>query len=120
MTPDAMAGATLYALVGVVLVGLGLHGALAYVHLVRKILAVNVLGAGIFLVLVAMATRHTIVDPVPHAMVLTGIVVAVSATAVALMLAVRVRAVCGRAELPRDDDGESPASDPPRDPPPTP
>jgi multicomponent Na+:H+ antiporter subunit C len=115
MTPGSLESAVLFALVGVALVGLGAHGVVAYANLVRKILALNVLGGGIFLVLVAMAARHAVADPVPHAMVLTGIVVAVSATAVALMLTVRVRAVCGRAELPTDHEEESPASEPPRE-----
>ena len=61
-------------------------------HPVRKILALNVMGTGIFLFLVAGATRYGLEtpDPVPHAMVLTGIVVAVSATALGLALAGRI------------------------------
>ena len=44
------------------------------------------LGNGIFLLLIAMAARAPgEPDPVPHAMVLTAIVVAVSATAVMLV-----------------------------------
>ena len=45
---------------------------------------------GVFMMLVALASRTTGIatrpDPVPHAMVLTGIVVAVSATALGLAL----------------------------------
>ena len=41
-------------------------------------------------------------DPVPHAMVLTGIVVAVSATAFALVLARRIYSVTGSTRLPED------------------
>lgn len=82
-----------YALTGAALVAIGLYGLVARVHVLRQILAVNIMGAGVFLVLVAGAHRRPegAIDPVPHAMVLTGIVVAVSATAVALALARRLR-----------------------------
>ena len=100
-----MTAATLYALGGVALVAIGLYGLIVYDHLLRKVLALNVMGSGVFLVLVGLADRTGgPPDPVPHAMVLTGIVVAVSATAVALALAVRVKSLTGRAGLPPDDE----------------
>jgi len=93
--------AFLYALVGTGLFTLGLYALIVHPHLLRKILAINVMGSGVFLVLVALAarTREATPDPVPHAMVITGIVVAVSATALALALMLRVQAETGRAEL---------------------
>lgn len=105
-----MNAAFLYALVGVGLFCLGLYALIVHVHLLRKILALNVMGSGVFLVLVALARRttgETAPDPVPHAMVITGIVVAVSATALALTLMLRVAAETGKAEL-HDDQRESP------------
>ncbi len=94
----------LYALVGTGLFTLGLYALIVHAHLLRKILAVNVMGSGVFLVLVALAarTQGAVPDPVPHAMVITGIVVAISATALALALMLRVRAETGRAELPEE------------------
>ncbi len=91
----------LYALVGVGLFSLGLHALVVRAHLLRKILAINVMGSGVFMVLVALAARTAgaAPDPVPHAMVITGIVVAISATALALALMLRVRAETGRTEL---------------------
>ncbi|MNC39829.1 putative monovalent cation/H+ antiporter subunit C [compost metagenome] len=62
------------------------------------------MGSGAFLVLVGLAQRHDVADPVPQAMVLTGIVVAVAATALALALARRLHALTGRMELPEADD----------------
>jgi len=96
-----MSIASLYALVGVGLFSLGLHAVIVYDHLLRKILAINVMGSGVFLVLISLAGRggNSAPDPVPHAMVITGIVVAVSATALALSLMLRVAAATGRAEL---------------------
>ena len=82
----------MYALVGVALLSVGLYGLVVYAHLVRKILAINISSSGVFLFLVAIAdqTSDVMPDPIPHAMVLTGIVVAVSATALALALACRL------------------------------
>jgi multicomponent Na+:H+ antiporter subunit C len=73
----------LYAIASVLIFGIGLHGTLAYAHLLRKALALNIMGTGVFLFLVAFANRglQGVPDPVPHGMVLTGIVVAVSTTA---------------------------------------
>jgi multicomponent Na+:H+ antiporter subunit C len=82
----------IYASAGVGLFGLGLGGALLHRSLIGRVLAINICGAGVFLVLVALAYRGAQLppDPVPHALVLTGIVVAVSATALALALGRRL------------------------------
>ena len=56
----------------------------------RKMLAVNIMGVGVFMLLLSTANRGDIIDPVPHAMVLTGIVVAVAGTALCLKLAVNI------------------------------
>ena len=99
-----MSPAFLYALLGVGLFTLGLYALIVHPHLLRKILAINVMGSGVFLVLVALGGRSSgaAPDPVPHAMVITGIVVAVSATALALALMLRVQEKTGRAQLPEE------------------
>ncbi len=81
-----------YSLGGIALFSIGLYGFLAQAHLLRKILAFNIMGSGVSLFLVATAWRgqHLPPDPVPHALVLTGVVVAVSATAFALALVCRM------------------------------
>jgi multicomponent Na+:H+ antiporter subunit C len=98
----------LYALVGVGLFSLGLYALIVHIHLLRKILALNVMGNGVFMILVALARRGDAAQPdaVPHAMVITGIVVAVSATALALTLMLKLASETGRAEL--DDDQRDP------------
>lgn len=95
---------TIYALTGVALFVLGLYGLIVLPHLLRKILAFNVMGIGIFLFLVTLAGRESVntPDPVPLAMVLTGIVVAVSATALALAIARRLHLDVGQTELDPD------------------
>ena len=56
-------------------------------HPLRRLLAINLVGNGVFLALILIARRLPDgPDPVPHAMVLTGIVIAVSATAFGLAL----------------------------------
>ncbi|MEW6037140.1 MAG: NADH-quinone oxidoreductase subunit K [Pseudomonadota bacterium] len=90
-----------YALAGVALFALGLYGLSVHPHLLRKVLAFNVTGSGVFLVLVSLSQRDpgTPPDPVPQALVLTGIVVAVSATAFALALLRRLYALTGKTGL---------------------
>ena len=100
-----MSVASFYALVGIGLFSLGLFALIVEQHLLRKILSLNVMGSGVFLVLAGLAKRTGVAsppDPVPHAMVITGIVVAISATALALAMMVKLAAASGRAELADD------------------
>ena len=94
----------LFALAGAVLFALGVAGVVLIDHLLRRILAFNVMGSGAFLVLVGLAQRGDVPDPVPQAMVLTGIVVAVAATALALALVRKLHGLTGHLELPEDND----------------
>jgi multicomponent Na+:H+ antiporter subunit C len=97
----------LYGGAGILLFALGLWSLLVHEALLRKLIAVNIAGGGVFHVFIAIAYRGDTAppDPVPHALVLTGIVVAVSATALALALNRRLEAL--------DDDAEqtAPAAD---------
>jgi multicomponent Na+:H+ antiporter subunit C len=99
-----MSGGLVYAAAGVLLFCLGAYALIAQPHLLRKVLAVNVMASGSFLVLVGFAQRGAGqgADPVPQALVLTGIVVAVSATAVALALLRRLHEATGSATLEDD------------------
>lgn len=82
----------LYVLSGVFLFTIGLWGTWLHTYYVRKIISLNVMGAGVFMIMIAVAYRGTELppDPLPHALVLTGIVVAVSATALALVIVRRL------------------------------
>ena len=99
--------AFLYEVVGVTLFTIGFYGLLARPQLLRKILAFNIMASGISLFLIAAAWRTPplLSDPVPHALVLTGIVVTVSATAFALTLACRLYRETGERVLPDDELG---------------
>ena len=84
-----MISVSVYLLTGIVLFVLGAVYLIIHPQVIGKILAINVAGSGVFMVFIAVSQRagDASPDPVPHAMVLTGIVVAVSATAVALAFA---------------------------------
>jgi len=95
--------ATLFALCAVLLVGAGLYGLIVNPHPLRKILAFNVVGSGVFLLLGAIARRGAGAgfggDPVPQALLITGIVVAFSATALAVALLLRLHDASGSVTL---------------------
>jgi multicomponent Na+:H+ antiporter subunit C len=88
--------ATLYGLLGAALVGIGLYGLLARAEPLLRVLAFNLLGGGVFLVFGAVARRGAgaglAADPVPQAIILTGIVVAFAATTLAVALVLRLAA----------------------------
>ncbi len=97
-----------YALIGAGLVTLGLHSLTLTPHVLRKVIALNIMGNGVFLMLISLARRlpdatNPAPDPVPQAMVLTGVVVAISSTALALALLRRYYEASGRTHLPEDD-----------------
>lgn len=106
--------AALFGICGAALVGLGLFGLVTNPQPLRKILAFNVLGSGVFLLFGVVARRGAAAglgaDPVPQALVITGIVVAFSATAMAVALLLRLFKETGQATLgaddPRSADGE--------------
>lgn len=95
MTPELV-----YAATSVVLIGLGLYALVVRRHMIRRLMAVNIMGTGVFALLISLARRvDGQVDPVPQAMVLTGIVVAVSATAVGLVLIRKIYVDTGSTRL---------------------
>jgi multicomponent Na+:H+ antiporter subunit C len=89
-----MSVGTLFGVCAACLVGLGLYGLIVQSNPLRKILAFNILGSGIFLLFGAIARRGAAVgmggDPVPQALVITGIVVAFSATALGVAILLRL------------------------------
>ena len=88
MTPDLI-----YGLTGIAVFDIGLIGALCAQDRLRRVLALKLcsVGAGFVLVVGAWREPPGVPDPVPHALVITGIVVMVSATAVALALIRRLQ-----------------------------
>lgn len=88
----------LYAGAGAMLVAMGFYSLAFHTHVYRRILAWNALGSGVFLILGAIARRNAVEgvsDPLPQALVITGIVVSISATALALAIARRLRRLEG-------------------------
>ena len=101
-----MSGAAILGLASAVLVGLGVYGLIVQPHPLRKLVSFNVLGSGVFLFFGVAARRGAAAglgaDPVPQAMVITGIVVAFAATALAVALLRRLQEETGRASLDPD------------------
>jgi multicomponent Na+:H+ antiporter subunit C len=104
-----MTAATWFGLCGAALIGIGLFGLIVQPRPLRKILAFNVLGGGVFLVFGAVARLGAAAgfggDPVPHGLIITAIIVAFAATALAVGLVLRLFDEAGRDTLAEDDDG---------------
>jgi multicomponent Na+:H+ antiporter subunit C len=107
-----VSGPALFGLLGAALVALGLFGLVAQAAVLRKVLAFNLLGSGVFLLFGVVARRGAAagvaVDPVPQAMVITGLVVAFAATALAVVLALRMHQITGAATIAEPPDGTGP------------
>jgi len=89
-----MSAMPLYGFCAAALIGLGVYGVIAQADLLRRIVALNILGGGVFLLFGVIAGRAAsagvAADAVPQALIITGIVVAFSATALAVMLLERL------------------------------
>jgi multicomponent Na+:H+ antiporter subunit C len=115
-----MSAVTLFGVCSAALVGLGLYGLIIHPQPLRKILAFNLIGNGVFLLFGVVARRGAALgmggDPVPQALVITGIVVAFSATALAVALLLRMFHETGRttlnADTSKDRSGNPPGKSP--------
>lgn len=94
---------------------IGLYGMLAQRNLVKKLMAMNILQVAVILFFIALAVKsgatvpiaihgvHSVTaytNPLPHALMLTAIVVGVSTTGVALALLIRIHRRYGTLEEP--------------------
>jgi len=95
---------TVAGLWGAAAVGLGLYGMIVSPQPLRRILAFDLLGSGVFLLLGVVARRGAAAgfggDPVGQALIITGVVVAFAATAVTSALWLRLFQETGSATLP--------------------
>jgi multicomponent Na+:H+ antiporter subunit C len=105
---------TLIALAACGLVGIGLYGLIVQPHPLRKLVAFNVMGSGVFVIFGALAKRGgaagMLADPVPQALLITAIVVAFAATAMTVALLLRLIESTDSASLaaePPADDGQA-------------
>jgi multicomponent Na+:H+ antiporter subunit C len=97
-----MNSATVFGLCASGLVGLGLFGLIVHSAPIRRLLAFNLLGSGVFLFFGVIARRGAGAgfegDPLPQALVITGIVVAFAATALAIALILRLTQISEEAK----------------------
>ncbi len=65
MTGQSFAALSLYALTGAGLIGLGTYGLIAVRHLLRRVIAFNLIGSGLFLFFGAVAARVSTAETKP-------------------------------------------------------
>ena len=98
--------ATVFGLCAALLVGIGVYALIVNAEPLRKIIAFNVLGGGVFVLFGAIAHRGAAAgwggDPVPQGLLITALVVAFCATALAVALLLRLHAEAGSATLAPD------------------
>ena len=95
-----------------------MFGLIVHPQPLRKLLAFNLLGGGVFLLFGVVARRGAAAgmdsDPIPQALVITGIVVAFSATALAVALFLRLFQETGQVTLRSDTPTRAPEDGAPR------
>lgn len=98
-----MSTVTVFGLCAAAAVGLGIYGLVTNPEPLRKIIAFNVMGSGVFLLFGVIGRRGAAAglgnDPVPQALVITGVVVAFSATALAIAVLLRLFGTAGSTTL---------------------
>ncbi len=87
-----------YVVLGIVLAVAGMVRMLLVQDLMARLVAMNVVGVGSLLILLALAARSDPLDPVLSALVITGLVITVAFTGVGAILIRRIEAT-------RDGDG---------------
>lgn len=111
---DMILGQVNYGLAAILLL-IGLHGMLIRPNLVRKLMAMNILQVAVIMFFISLADKTgatapievegvhnatSYINPLPHALMLTAIVVGVSTTGVALALLIRIYRHFGTLEEP--------------------
>ncbi|QGZ56920.1 NADH-quinone oxidoreductase subunit K [Paraburkholderia acidiphila] len=101
----------LFGLTAAALVGLGLYGLIVNPQPLRKVLAFNLTGNGVFLACAVIAHRGAGAgmsgDPVPQALLITAIVVSFAASALAVGLMLRRFSETGSNSLSAEGDAAS-------------
>ncbi|MBZ4686679.1 MAG: NADH-ubiquinone oxidoreductase, chain [Clostridiales bacterium] len=105
MMENLMSGYLIYWLIGVLFV-IGIHGIIQKNNFIKKIMAMNIMQVAviIFFLVLGQKTGATLpilihgvegaenyINPLPHALMLTAIVVSLSTTGVALALLLRIQ-----------------------------
>jgi len=95
-------------LVSIILFLIGLYTTIAKPNMIKKLMGLNIMETSVFLLVISIGTvkggkvpimvegvKGPFVNPLPQALILTGIVVAVSTTALALSLLIGIYQHCG-------------------------
>lgn len=120
----------------VILMMIGFYGVLAKRNLIKKVISLGLFQTAIFLLFISMAVvdgavapihaidpthsevvAHSVfegrsyVNPLPHVLILTAIVVSISVTAVALAIVILIKKAYGTIEVDEIESGERPPTD---------
>ncbi|MFW5723680.1 MAG: hydrogenase subunit MbhD domain-containing protein [Halochromatium sp.] len=101
LTPPRSAS-TLLAATGVPIMGLGLWAFGTQRHLLRRLLAFNLLGSGVFLLLTGLAAPASVPTAEMRALILIGLVVALLGSMLGAALLLRLHARAGQVALSAD------------------
>jgi len=77
---------SIFIIAGVAIFIFGLVGVILQKGFIHKLVSLNIFTSGIFLIFISTTVHHEKADPLATALVLTGLVVTLGATAFALML----------------------------------
>ena len=101
----------LFTVVAIVVAVLGVVRLLTCRDLIQRIIALNVASGGVLMTLLVVATQTGDPDAVPHALALTGIVITVSVTGLALVIVRKIEAAEAERSETQDETQESERSD---------
>ena len=96
-----MSTVALYLLLGTVVTVAGLVRMLLVSDLLARLVAMNLVGTGSLLILLALGARSTPIDPVLSALVITGLVITVAFTGFGAVLIRRIEEPAGPDEANR-------------------
>ena len=94
----------------IVLLAVGLYAVTASANLVKKVMGLSIFQSAVFVLYISISavegatapivdpSRDAYVNPLPHVLILTAIVVGVATAALALALVVRIHDACGSIE----------------------
>ena len=76
--------------VAIILFGIGFGNLLLQSNLIKKIIGLNIMDTAIYLFLAGVQDMEKYINPIPSGLVLTGIVVSVSVSALMLSITIRL------------------------------
>lgn len=73
-----------FAIIGALVIALALHCFFRRSHMLPRLVAINLMGSGVFLIMISLARSIRVLDMVAEVLVLTGMLISLGATSLAL------------------------------------